>query len=70
MTTTRSYHQAADNFDAAEWRSDDIARMGALRCALGQRLANWRESPEWKPVAAFRALREALDVRRIMTIWC
>jgi len=58
------YHQAADNFNAAEWRSDGIATDAALLYALGRRLADSREWPEWKEGAEFKALRDVSAAQR------
>ena len=58
------YHQPADEFDAATWRSDGIAADAALLYALGRRLADSREWPEWKAGSEFKAIRDASRTER------
>jgi Zn-dependent M28 family amino/carboxypeptidase len=53
------YHQPNDEFDAKTWRSDGIAADAALLYALGRRLADSREWPEWKQGSEFKASRDA-----------
>jgi Zn-dependent M28 family amino/carboxypeptidase len=62
--TRDRYHQQADDFVAAEWRSDGIANDAALLYALGRRLADSREWPEWKAGAEFKAVRDATAAER------
>jgi Zn-dependent M28 family amino/carboxypeptidase len=58
------YHQPADQFDAATWRSDGIAADAALLYELGRRLASSREWPAWKPASEFKAARDASAAQR------
>jgi len=58
------YHQPADEFDPATWRSDGIAADAALLYALGRRLADSREWPEWKAGSEFKAIRDASSAER------
>ena len=58
------YHQPNDEFDAKTWRSDGIAADAALLYALGRRLADSREWPEWKGGSEFKAIREVSKAQR------
>jgi Zn-dependent M28 family amino/carboxypeptidase len=58
------YHQPNDEFDAKTWRSDGIAADAALLYALGRRLAESREWPEWKDGSEFKAIREVSKAQR------
>ena len=62
--TNDRYHQPADEFEAATWRSDGIAADAALLYALGRRLADSQEWPEWKAGAEFKAARDASAAER------
>jgi Zn-dependent M28 family amino/carboxypeptidase len=58
------YHQPSDEFDPAVWRSDGIAADAALLYALGRRLADSREWPQWKAGSEFKAIRDASSAER------
>ena len=58
------YHQPADQFDPLQWRSDGIAADAALLYALGRRLADSREWPEWKEGSEFKATRDETAAER------
>jgi Zn-dependent M28 family amino/carboxypeptidase len=62
--TKDRYHQPNDEFDAKTWRSDGIAADAALLYALGRRLADSREWPEWKTGSEFKAIREVSSAQR------
>jgi Zn-dependent M28 family amino/carboxypeptidase len=57
------YHQAADEV-GPDWRSDGIADDAKLLYALGRRLADSREWPEWKEGAEFKAARDGSAAQR------
>jgi Zn-dependent M28 family amino/carboxypeptidase len=54
----KHYHQPSDQI-GADWRSDGIVEDAKLLYALGHRLADSREWPQWKDGAEFKALRDA-----------
>ena len=58
------YHQPADEFDPETWRSDGMAADAALLYALGHRLADSREWPEWKEGSEFKATRDETAAER------
>jgi Zn-dependent M28 family amino/carboxypeptidase len=58
------YHQPNDEFDAKAWRSDGIAADAALLYAVGRRLADSREWPEWKAGSEFKAIRDTTAAER------
>ena len=58
------YHQPNDEYDPATWRSDGIAADAALLYALGRRLADSRDWPEWKAGSEFKAVRDATAAER------
>jgi Zn-dependent M28 family amino/carboxypeptidase len=58
------YHQPNDEFDAKTWRSDGIAADALLLYALGRRLADSREWPEWKAGSEFKAIRDESAAQR------
>ena len=62
--TRDRYHQPNDEFDAKSWRSDGIAADALLLYALGRRLAESRDWPEWKDGSEFKAIREASAAQR------
>ncbi len=64
MYTRDRYHQPADEYDAAEWRNDGIVADAQLLYALGRRLADSRDWPEWKAGAEFKAARDATAAER------
>ncbi len=59
----KHYHQPSDQI-GADWRSDGIADDARLLYALGRRLAQSREWPEWKDGAEFKAIRDASAAER------
>jgi hypothetical protein len=51
------YHQPADEY-SPDWDFTGIAADGALLHAVGLRLANSHEWPNWSPDSEFRAARD------------
>jgi Zn-dependent M28 family amino/carboxypeptidase len=63
---TRMYHQPADEWSPS-WDFLGIADDAALLHAVGWRLANSREWPEWSPDSEFRAARDRTAAERSAT---
>jgi Zn-dependent M28 family amino/carboxypeptidase len=61
--TAEKYHQPADEFDPS-WDPRGFVADGSLLFELGQRLANSRIWPEWKPGAEFKAERDKTAAAR------
>ena len=61
--TEKRYHQPDDEYQPS-WRFDGIAADGALLHAVGQRLANGNEWPNWSQDSEFRAARDASAAER------
>jgi Zn-dependent M28 family amino/carboxypeptidase len=61
--TRNRYHQPADEW-RADWNLAGAVQDLDLLFALGQRLANSREWPEWSSDSAFRARRDASAAMR------
>jgi len=55
--TDKMYHQPADEY-SPDWDFTGIAADGALLHAVGLRLANSHEWPNWSPDSEFRAARD------------
>ena len=61
--TANQYHQPADEFDPS-WDPKGFEADGTLLFELGQRLANSRVWPEWKPGAEFKTQRDKTKAAR------
>jgi Zn-dependent M28 family amino/carboxypeptidase len=61
--TAERYHQPADEFDPT-WDPKGFVADGTLLFELGQRLANGRTWPEWKPGSEFKAERDKTKAMR------
>ncbi|HKP77710.1 MAG TPA: M28 family peptidase [Phenylobacterium sp.] len=61
--TANQYHQPADEFDP-NWDPKGFETDGTLLFELGQRLANSRVWPEWKPGAEFKTQRDKTKAAR------
>ncbi|HEX6604138.1 MAG TPA: M28 family metallopeptidase [Sphingomicrobium sp.] len=61
--TTNMYHQPADEF-SPDWDFSGMAEDAALLHAVGLRLANSREWPNWSPDSEFRAARDRSAAER------
>jgi Zn-dependent M28 family amino/carboxypeptidase len=61
--TADKYHQPADEFDPT-WDPKGFVADGTLLFELGQKLANSRVWPEWKPGAEFKATRDRTKAAR------
>ncbi|HEX7946310.1 MAG TPA: M28 family metallopeptidase, partial [Phenylobacterium sp.] len=61
--TADKYHQPADEFDP-NWDPKGFVADGTLLFELGQKLANSRTWPEWKPGAEFKATRDKTAAQR------
>ena len=61
--TATKYHQPADEI-GPDWNSEGIAADATLLFELGEKLANSREWPEWKPGAEFKAVRDQTAAQR------
>jgi len=61
--TAKMYHQPADEY-SPDWDFTGIAQDAELLHAVGLRLANSREWPEWSPDSEFRAARERSAAER------
>jgi len=61
--TRDRYHQPADEFDP-NWDLSGMAQDLAIAFDLGQKLANSREWPEWKPGVEFKAARDKTAAQR------
>ena len=57
------YHQPADEF-APDWDFTGIAQDAALLHAVGQRLANSCDWPNWSQDSEFRAVRDRTEAQR------
>ena len=55
--TAKHYHQPSDEW-SPQWDFSGIAKDGAMLHAVGERLANSREWPNWAPDSEFRATRD------------
>jgi len=55
--TADKYHQPADEYDPT-WDPKGFVADGTLLFELGQKLANSRIWPQWKPGAEFKAIRD------------
>jgi Zn-dependent M28 family amino/carboxypeptidase len=58
------YHQPADEYNAATWNFQGIARDVELLRRLGTELANSREWPNYRTTSEFRPVRDASASRR------
>ncbi|HXU82855.1 MAG TPA: M28 family metallopeptidase [Polyangia bacterium] len=61
--TADKYHQPADEYDPT-WDPKGFVADGTLLFELGQKLANSRIWPEWKPGAEFKATRDRTKAQR------
>jgi Zn-dependent M28 family amino/carboxypeptidase len=61
--TRDRYHQPADEFDP-NWDLSGMAADLGVVYDLGERLANSREWPEWKPGSEFKAARDKTAAQR------
>ena len=61
--TSDRYHQPADEYDPT-WDPRGFVADGTLLFELGQKLANTRIWPEWKPGAEFKATRDKTKAQR------
>jgi Zn-dependent M28 family amino/carboxypeptidase len=61
--TADKYHQPADEYDPT-WDPKGFVADGTLLFELGQRLANSRVWPAWKPGAEFKATRDKTQNQR------
>jgi len=61
--TADKYHQPADEFDPT-WDPKGFEADGTLLFELGEKLANSRIWPEWKPGAEFKAERDKTKAER------
>jgi Zn-dependent M28 family amino/carboxypeptidase len=61
--TRDRYHQPADEFDP-NWDLSGMAQDLTIAFDLGERLANSREWPAWKPGAEFKAARDKTAAAR------
>jgi len=61
--TADKYHQPADEFDPT-WDPKGFEADGTLLFELGEKLANSRIWPEWKPGAEFKAERDKTKAAR------
>ncbi|MBV9527448.1 M28 family metallopeptidase [Sphingomonas sp.] len=55
--TAHHYHQPSDEW-SPQWDFSGLARDGEMLHAVGERLANSREWPNWSPDSEFRATRD------------
>jgi Zn-dependent M28 family amino/carboxypeptidase len=55
--TAHHYHQPSDEW-SPQWDFSGIAHDAAMLHAVGERLANSREWPNWSPDSEFRATRD------------
>ena len=61
--TAHHYHQPSDEW-SAQWQFTGLARDAAMLHAVGERLANSREWPNWSEDSEFRAARDASAAER------
>ena len=61
--TARMYHQPADEY-SPDWDFTGMADDAALLHAVGERLANSREWPNWSADSEFRAVRDQTAAER------
>jgi len=61
--TTNCYHQACDAW-SADWNLAGAVQEAELFYAIGGRLANGRDWPQWKPDSEFRKLRDESAAKR------
>ena len=61
--TTNRYHQPADEW-SADWDLSGMAQDLSMLYAVGFRLANSREWPDWSADSEFRATRDATASQR------
>jgi Zn-dependent M28 family amino/carboxypeptidase len=61
--TEQRYHQPADEW-SADWDLTGMSQDLSMLYALGTRLANSREWPNWSPDSEFRAARDATAAAR------
>jgi Zn-dependent M28 family amino/carboxypeptidase len=61
--TEQRYHQPADEW-SADWDLTGMSQDLAMLYAVGTRLANSREWPNWSPDSEFRAARDATAAAR------
>jgi hypothetical protein len=61
--TTSCYHQTCDSWSPS-WNLEGARQEAELFYAIGNRLANSRDWPQWRPSSEFAKVRAASDAAR------